>query len=386
MNFGPDFPDVLVEWYFTDRERLDTPTVFNSLNWIDRDYGTDQPLGELDADYARPWAPGRRPWQADGCELLGERDWFLTGVPAGTPARPPRVRQLDVGLGLRTGLQPFLKSWAFTEPRMKLDVSTAYVGSAIADAYYQLSAGAGYGSAALAAAELAAAYGAVARQEEDAVGRAAVMLHLETLVAQAESAAAAAVMLADLAGRLKMAELAHAGAALAVVLEADQGETAAAVGTAALAAGLRDVVQALGSALKAVASGDEADKGKATVSISTAAFQVVTPSGGCGSLPASLVARFAGGTGTCTCLNGQAVTLTWSSLNNSWLGSTANVCGGTSNCTLVCQAGTFHLKLSLRCISDISLSGTTGASPNLTGTAAVTVCCSGNISVTVTRT
>jgi hypothetical protein len=125
--------------------------------------------------------------------------------------------------------------------------------------------------------------------------------------------------------------------------------------------------------------------GSMGVSSVSAAFQVVTPSGGCSSLPANLVCRFSGATGTCSALNGQSVSLSWN--GTSWSG-TFGVNPNVSTVSLICALGAWKLAISGHYVvsSPATLTGTSGPSPNLTGTATLTTGCAGNVTTTVTRT
>lgn len=116
-----------------------------------------------------------------------------------------------------------------------------------------------------------------------------------------------------------------------------------------------------------------------------AGFHMVTPSGGCGSLPSVLVARFSGGTGTCNCADGTQVTLTYS--GTQWNG-TLTACGGNSSVVVQCSGGVFKIgSLGSQLVWALTtLSGTTGTDPSLTATITVSLGCSGGTTVTITRT
>jgi hypothetical protein len=74
MAFGPSGPVVPVQWYFVPAGRAFVPyaTVFNSLNWTDRDLQPDGALGEV-WNAPRPYSRGLPP--AGACQTL---------VPVGT--------------------------------------------------------------------------------------------------------------------------------------------------------------------------------------------------------------------------------------------------------------------------------------------------------------
>jgi hypothetical protein len=128
--------------------------------------------------------------------------------------------------------------------------------------------------------------------------------------------------------------------------------------------------------------------GQVSVSMTTAAFQVVTPAGGCGSLPAVMKARFSGFTGGCSSWNSIVITLTWNAGVSTWQGT-----GNSSTLGLSCNSGphTWGGAISPAgpggyTAGPFTLTGTSGANPTLTGTATFTGGCTGSGTVTVTRT
>lgn len=130
------------------------------------------------------------------------------------------------------------------------------------------------------------------------------------------------------------------------------------------------------------------DPSKCKPAATFSAVALKTPSGGCGSLPATMVLR-TGNNASCSCMSNRTVTLTWNSMLSNWQGSDAT-CGGTVNYTLNCLSGTWKLQAG-GAINPamISLSGTSGANPNLTGTLPTSTFapgCTGNVAVTITRT
>lgn len=130
---------------------------------------------------------------------------------------------------------------------------------------------------------------------------------------------------------------------------------------------------------------------KLSVSMAFASFEMDTPVGGCGSLPHDLVMRLSGGSGTCGCLNGAVVNLTFQTLGSVWTGSFTRCNGLVTSVQLGCDPVTHTWGLafsgpSCQTPSGPHLSGTSGPSPNLSGTFAVSNCCAGNITATITRT
>ena len=138
----------------------------------------------------------------------------------------------------------------------------------------------------------------------------------------------------------------------------------------------------------AEAEGVAADKGsnKGTLAGSMSSFSVVTPAGGCGSLPATLHCRTSGGTLGAAALNGLNVTMTYNSGLGNWMG-TAVVSGQTETFTLLCMSGTWHCAiLGVTWGGTGTASGSSGASPNLTSTVLANSGFTGQLLATFTRT
>jgi hypothetical protein len=128
--------------------------------------------------------------------------------------------------------------------------------------------------------------------------------------------------------------------------------------------------------------------GTAKATAATASFQVVTPLGGCGSLPASMVIRFGSGTGA-SCgarLNGVSGTLTYNSGTQRWTANMTDGIGQLFGVILQCAAGPWAITLNGNYTGGGTLAGTSGASPNLHVTFNPLSGCSGGITATITRT
>ena len=146
------------------------------------------------------------------------------------------------------------------------------------------------------------------------------------------------------------------------------------------------ITEAIKAALGGQGAGLQTDKATVTVKATMAAFQVVTPAGGCGSLPASLVLRFSGGTGSGTAIAGDSVTLTFAVAG--WQGTYTHAGDPfTTTWSLGCVAGVWKVgSTGYRAASAATVTGTSGASPNLAGTATFTSPSAGTTTCTITRT
>ncbi len=97
------------------------------------------------------------------------------------------------------------------------------------------------------------------------------------------------------------------------------------------------------------------------------------------SLPTTIHAALAGGTGSCTCLNGLTITMTWN--GTLWQGSVAG-CSGTVTFSMTpyCSYG-----FTGNCSSTNQTTGPASCHPfKIVDTIAVSGCCAGNIGVTIT--
>jgi hypothetical protein len=106
-------------------------------------------------------------------------------------------------------------------------------------------------------------------------------------------------------------------------------------------------------------------------------------------MPTALHVTFSNGTSNCTCLNGVSVALTWNGIDK-WTAS-ATLCGGpATGIQFFCNNATKKFQIILQgaggaCVASATdMSGTCGASPNLSATLSVTGCCTGNATATVT--
>ena len=146
------------------------------------------------------------------------------------------------------------------------------------------------------------------------------------------------------------------------------------------------LTEAVLAALQGPAQEMSVGKDKVTVTASFSAFGMATPTGSCGSLPTSIVVRFSGGTGTAANLNGKSATLTYSTLSQTWTGSFGTGLQ-TENVTLACVAGHWALTLAGgQGMGTGQVTGTSGTTPNLTGTLTISGANSGTILCTITRT
>ena len=142
----------------------------------------------------------------------------------------------------------------------------------------------------------------------------------------------------------------------------------------------------LSAAFAATSGVAMSQSGKLGMTASMAAFSVVTPAGGCGSLPSTLHCRTSGGTLGAAVMNGLNVTMTYNSGFGNWMG-TAVVSGQTETFTLLCMAGTWHMAiLGVTWGGTGTASGPSGASPNLTSTVLANTGFTGQLLATITRT
>lgn len=119
----------------------------------------------------------------------------------------------------------------------------------------------------------------------------------------------------------------------------------------------------------------------------TASFQTVTPTGGCGSLPTSVVVRFSGGSGNwATRYAGRSLTLAYNSGSQQWFATGTDALGNAYSFSLQCAGGAWKVSLTGNCTATaVTVTGTSGATPNLTGTLTGGAC-TGSVVATITRT
>jgi hypothetical protein len=387
-NFGPGYEAVPIQWYFVDEAAPWIPgeTVFRSIQWTDRETDDLSGLGEV-WPAARPWAAGNEPWQAVPCTYMGPADWWVNGVPAGTPPRPPRVPQLVMKLGLRAGERYFAVGWrrwamqltaklkeaaasaaaAGLRASFMADVSARFASAVVYQFLARVAAKAGLKEDAQALANLSTVYRFKAGEKEDAQAVAGLALHLEALLKDQDSLSAKAGVLAGFSSKAGLSQAQKAAGALSVMLAAKE---------------------LLADALKLAqgGGGPEADKGKVSVSFAFSQFQTVTPSGGCGSLPATLTARLSGFSGGSCVANGKSFTMTYGGGMMTWTG-TVNVSGPMSTTFLLkCVGGHWQISGSgSPSFGAVNMSGTSGPSPNLTATITFpSPCNSGTVAITRT--
>jgi hypothetical protein len=102
-------------------------------------------------------------------------------------------------------------------------------------------------------------------------------------------------------------------------------------------------------------------------------------------LPSVLYATFSNGTGDCTCLDGQTVTLTYNSGGQNWTGL-VNACGGSPSVTLVCGGNSLWSIEGTYCVFHPPGQAATSCNPlSITwNNVSVSNGCSGTVTVTVT--
>jgi hypothetical protein len=237
-----------------------------------------------------------------------------------------------------------------------------------------------------AAAHLSALLSARATDSDVLQAAARLNLHLVTLLKSADTLAGQANLLAAFAEKAGLTELRTSGIALSLLLGL-KGKEADSATSAAVLAALEGLKTLLAEARTLIAASTEGDRSKLSVSVSFAAFQMVTPAGGCGSLPANLMARFGPATGTCSIpWNGLSTGMSYNSVTGLW--SHAIGLFGGQTFTLTCGVGSWKCAIMGSCVASniITMTGTSGPSPNLTGHMDLTGCCTGTVQITITRT
>jgi hypothetical protein len=401
MDFGDGRPPVLVQYYFVDEKTpfLPFPVNFsNRFTWATYKPWTNHP-GEVWTP-SNPRVSGARVRAYPLGHWIGTPQEWLTGLPSGTAYVPL------IGPGTPAGTAPNVagvlpavaaaalrvrarsRSWAIVRvsplARLGALAATSSGGHVAGRPLVLIHA---------AASTVAAGHGA---------GQATGVLHVAA-VSHAPGAAAGSVsgslgVIAATAG----GHTTRDGGLIHVQCQASTRSAAATAGHST--AGLAATAGTTGSGSAAVAStgtvhaaatgtgkGVAAVSSKGTVkaTATTAAFQTVTPSGGCGSLPASLHCRFTGGSlQWSAAMAGLNVTLTYSSITQQWSGLYTDNNAHSGNLTVLCHLGTWQIQVATTggCTTvAIALAGTSGASPNLTATISGGSC-TGSVGATVTRT
>jgi hypothetical protein len=411
--FADSLTEEEVQWYWCQpgARPLGFPTVFGSNVWQRND-----PWAYYDGPGETPTRPvfvnGRDPGAPPGICYLGARDEWVNGLthPLALAAPLPKCCQRQVSLPARSRFGIGLRGRFRAIARLRL-VAPLKAGLAASEAARgQLGATlplkAGLAASEAARGQLGATLPLKAglAASEAARGQLGATLPLKAGLAASEAARGQLGATLPLKAGLAASEAARgqlgatlplkAGLAaatriplqMAATLPLKIGMIGTEHATGQLGATL-PLKEQVSAALHALAAAADTGSGQITVSMSMSAFQMVTPIGGCGSLPASLVCRFSGATGTCGAANGKSCTLTYNSGTQTWNGSLTLVGAGTTFVALTCVASQWRLTLGGSCMAAFTnLTGTSGASPNLTGTLIVSMCCMGNVTATVTRT
>jgi hypothetical protein len=358
MDFGDGNPPVLVQYYFVDDK---TPFLPFPVNFANRfTWSTRKPwlpfVGEVWTP-SNPRVSGARVRAYPLGHWIGTPQQWLTGLPPGTPYVPliapgtpqgtaPNVAGVAAGIALaRVQARVRSRSWAIVR------VSAAARVGVSADTRQGASR------------SVSASVNCLASAATSAAGR-------------GTGHATAGCLASALTGGTGHAT----GSAKATVSAAAQ--------TAAAGHGLPQATATAATSAVTHSPGKATVKATGTCSVSaaTAAFQVVTPTGGCGSLPASMKCRFTGGSGQwSTRYAGLTVTLTWG--GTAWSFSGTDNLGSAFNGGMSCNAGThaWDFGFNVPLANTTHPTGTSGASPNLTGTVnggSYT----GSVNITITRT
>jgi hypothetical protein len=433
-NFGPDFQSVEIKWYFVDNRTpfLPFPNVFTSLNWTDRGENVEPTnRGEIWAAL-RPYYAGSKVGDGPGLVPCGPPDWWINGVPAGTPAAI-----LDAAGTPLCCFPTFLRRWrGLVGDRDAIDRDLLAViikaHGRVSDRgrpesiYLPIVRYLGHAesldSVAAAGSGLVRANGRCGSADRpasppsplyrgDAEDAARPRSYGSYLIARkvSDHDLLTATRQVRYAGEVTDRD-SPLKSLTSVVYKGDcedadnPAKDHGPYLVYAYTGDCEDASKCHAGSIRYVWAGKVPDRDKPVSARGVkwsgkvpdvakpvsghAQFDMVTPTGACGSLPSVLVVRFSGGTGTCTCANGVSITLTWN--GTQWTSGFVTICGVTNLVvSLVCAAAVWvlHIDKTLPPTHIVAnMTGTSGAIPNLTGTMTATTFCSGTFICTLTRT
>ena len=417
VNFGTGGPTVTIQWYFVPDGTpfVSVPGAFQSRRWADQPWVPQ--VGEV-GGAATPWKNGKRVRLAPLGTPIGTPDQWRHG--ANTPW-PTNYVLID-GVDSRTlanvaswllgsqGVAITAKIRARARGSAAVRSGDAMGVSAIFGSRAYFSGRSGLGQSAQATTAAAAGFAGSSGLRLAAISSTEATAAADPIFGFAEGAAAVFAGSHYLAGTSGVKDAAAAVTKAPGAIAASSGVADAATAVTASyhsqrgSSGLQEGLSAVTSGSAAAAESSGLEDG-ATASLATghkqtgssgmsvganatmSAFGTSTPPGGCGSLPTSMVVRYSGGSGQMNSLYaGLSVTVAYNSTSHVWQGTRNDNLGHSFTTTINCNSGTFQGSFGGSCSpAPTNLSGTTGASPNLTCNL-TTGGCTGSVTMTVTRT